>query len=328
VTRTSLGGFVAFGFLATAVLTFAQPPVGRVPRIGVLSGGSTLGAGNGCTNSLRKGLSALGYIEGQKYHIELRQSEGRVEPFPQLAADLVQRKVDLIVVTTALAVPAAKQATSTIPIVMASSSYPVEQGVITSLARPGGNITGLAVFAPGLMAKRLQLLREALPAPSRMAVLRLVGHLQDVYVTEIEAGAQQLGIRLQVIEVRRPEDLPGAFQAAVRGGARAVMTTQGPFFNANRAQLAELAFKHRLPSLSGEPAASEAGTLLFYGPDIYEGCQRAATYVDRILKGGKPADLPVEQPTKYELVINLRTAKALGLTIPPSLLFRANRIIE
>ncbi len=304
----------------------AQLP-GKVPRIGVLSG-DRRGGSDGCTDSLRRGLSGVAHVEGQTYHLEMRWSEGRVEPFPQLAADLVGRNVDLIVATTALAVPAARRATSTIPVVMASSSYPVEQGIIASLARPGGNVTGLAVFAPGLMAKRLQLLKEALPSASRVAILRLSGGLQDIYVTEIETGAQQFGIKPQVIEVRRSEDLPGAFQAAVRGRAQAIMSTQGPFFNQASVQIAELALKHRLPTLSGEPRAADGGSLLFYGPDIYEGCHRAATYVDRILKGAKPADLPVEQPTEYELVINLKTARALGLALPQTLVYRADRVID
>jgi putative ABC transport system substrate-binding protein len=178
------------------------------------------------------------------------------------------------------------------------------------------------------MAKRLQLLKEAMPSLTRVAVLRLSGQLQTVYVSEIDAGAKQLGIRPQVMEVARAEDLPGVFAAAVRGGAQAIMTTQGPFFLGVMADIADLAVKNRLPSLTGEPDGARAGMLLFYGSYIWEGCERGATYVDRILKGAKPADLPVEQPTKFELVINLKTAKALGLTIPPSLLLRADQVIE
>jgi putative ABC transport system substrate-binding protein len=211
---------------------------------------------------------------------------------------------------------------------MTSSSYPVERGLIASLARPGGNITGLATHTGELMAKRVQILKEAIPGTVRLAVLRLPGHINDLMIKDIEAASTQLGLRLQVVEVRRAEDLPRAFQAAAGGGAQAIMTTQGPFFALNHVQIADLARRHRLPSLTGEPGAAEAGTLMFYGPHIREGCQRAASYVDRILKGAKPGDLPVEQPTKIELVINSKTATALGITIPPSLQARADQVIQ
>ena len=218
------------------------------------------------------------------------------------------------------AAEAVKKATTSIPIVLASSFYPVELGVIASLAHPGGNVTGVTHFAPELMAKRVQLLKEAVPKASRVAVLRLPWRVQDLVVRDMEAAARQLGVELQVIEVRTVEDLSAAFDAAQRDHAQAAMTTQGPFFNPNSTLIAQLALRHRLPSLSGEPTAPGAGALLFYGPDVFEGCQRAARYVDRILKGAKPSDLPVEQPTKIKLVVNLKTAKALGLKIAPSLL--------
>jgi putative ABC transport system substrate-binding protein len=244
-----------------------------------------------------------------------------------MAAELVQLKVDLIVSFTGQR--AIRDATASIPIVMASGFYPVETGIVASLARPGGNITGVAMFTPGLMAKRVQILKEAVPKVSRVAVLRLEGEGSDLIVRDFEAAARRLGVQLQVIAVGRPEDLSGAFETAVRGGARALMTTQAPFFAINRAQIAELALKHRLPSLSGEAGAAAAGTLLFFGPNIpVAGCQRAAAFVDRILKGAKPAELPVEQPTVVELVVNLKTAKALGLTIPQSILRRADRVID
>ena len=221
-----------------------------------------------------------------------------------------------------------KEATASIPIVLASSFYPVELGVIASLAHPGGNVTGVTHFTPELMAKRVQLLRELLPRATRFAVLRLPGGMQDLVVRDMEAAARQLGVQLQVIEVRRVEDLPPAFDAASGSRAQAVMSTQGPFFVQNNARIARLALQHRLPSLSGEPNAAEDGALLFYGPNVFEGCARAARYVDRILKGAKPADLPVEQPTRIDSVINLKTAKALGITIAPSLLQRADRVIQ
>jgi len=260
--------------------------------------------------------------------LEVRWAEGRSDVFPTLAAELVQLKVDLIVSAAGTAAIAMKQATTSIPIVLASSFYPVEMGVVASLARPGGNITGLAHFTPELMAKRVQLLKEALPAALRFAVLRLPGRVHDLVVSDMEAAARQLGVRLQVIEVQRIEDLAPAFNNAARAGAQAIMSTQGPFFFENNRWIADLAIRHRLPSLSGEPDSAEAGALLFYGPHVTQGCQQAAKYIDRILKGAKPADLPIEQPTKFELVINLKTAKALGLTIPQSLLARAEKVIE
>jgi putative tryptophan/tyrosine transport system substrate-binding protein len=311
--------------LAAEAQEYRAQPAGKVARIGVLSG--TGPSFDNCTQALRRGLDVVGHVEGQTYHLEIGWAEGDVRAFPRLAADLLRRRVDVIAVTS-LAIEAAREATTTVPLVMTSSSYPVERGLIASLARPGGNITGLATHTGELMAKRVQILKEATPGAARLAVLRLPGPINDLMVRDIEAAGRQLGLRLQVIEVRRAEDLPGAFQTAIGGGAQTAMTTQGPFFALNRVQIADLALKHRLPSLTGEPGAAEVGTLMFYGPPIWEGCQRAASYVDRILKGAKPGDLPVEQPTKIELVINLKTAKALGLRIPPLLLQRADQVIE
>ena len=201
-------------------------------------------------------------------------------------------------------------------------------GVIASLDRPGGNVTGVTHFTPELMAKRVQLLKELLPSASRFAVLRLPGRLQDLVVKDMDAAARRLGVQLQVIEVRSEEDFQAAFEAAIAARVQAVMSTQGPLFWHNSVRIAQLAREHRLPSLSGEPNAAEAGALLFYGPNVFEGCRRAVRYVDRILKGAKPAELPVEQPTKVVLMINLKTAKAIGLTIPQSLLLRADEVIQ
>jgi putative ABC transport system substrate-binding protein len=314
---------VALGALFTASLAAEAQP-GRVPRIGVIAGSNK----SDCVEALKRGLGELGYVEGRTHVFELRSAQGRMEAFPSLAADLVQQKVDLLVSAAGPAAEAVKQATTSIPIVLASSFYPVELGVIVSLAHPGGNVTGVVHFTPELMAKRVQLLKEIAPKASRFAVLRLPGRVHDLVVRDMAAAARQLGVQLQVLEVRRDEDLSVAFAAAGAGRAEAVMTTQAPFFLQNNTKIAQLALKHRLPSLSGEPNAPEAGTLLFYGPSIIEGCQRAARYVDRILKGAKPADLPVEQPTKFELVINLKTAKALDLIVPQSLLLRADRLIQ
>ena len=313
------------GALATPLAAGAQPSL-KIPRIGVLSGGFP--NQDVCLDAWRRGLQELGYVEGRTYVLETRWSEGRGEAYPHLAADLVRLKVDLIVSTAGPAASAVKEATTSIPIVLASSFYPVELGIIASLARPGGNVTGVTHFTPELMAKRVRLLKEAVPTASRLAVLRLAGGVHDLVVRDMEAAARPLGVQLQVIEVRRAEDLSAAFATAGRGRAHAVMSTQAPFFAQNRATIAQLALKHRLPSFSGERAATEVGALMFYGPSISEGCQRAAKYVDRILKGANPANLPIEQPSKFELIINLKTAKALGLTIPPSLLARADQVIE
>ena len=310
--------------LTTPVVSGAQAT--KIPKIGVLSGDPP--NNSPCLESLRRGLNDLGYAEGRTHVLELRWAGDRTDLFPSLAAELVRLKVDLIVSAAAPAAPAVKDATTTIPIVLASSFYPVEMGIIASLAHPGGNITGVTHFTPELMAKRMQILKEAVPRASRVAVLRLSGRMQDLVVRDMEAAARQLGVQVQVIEIRGADDLSAAFDTAVKGRAEAVMSTQGPIFVHNNARIAQLALKHRLPSLSGEPGAAADGALLFYGPNVFDGCARAARYIDRILKGTWPAALPVEQPTKIDLVINLKTAKALGLTIPPSLMLRADQIIE
>jgi putative tryptophan/tyrosine transport system substrate-binding protein len=287
-------------FLCGSVAMWAAPLAAaaqhaRVPRIGVLSG--TGPNFDHCTQALRRGLADLGYVERQTYHLDIAWAEGDVHAFPRLVADLLRRQVDAIGVTS-LGIEAAKAATSNVPLVMTSSSYPVERGLIASFARPGGNITGLATHTGELMAKRVQVLKETVPSYSRVAVLRLPGPINDLMVKDIEVAGTQLGLRVRTIEVRRAEDLPGAFKLAASEGNQSIMTTQGPFFALNGVQIAGLALKHRLPSFTAEPGASEAGMLVFYGPHIWEGCQRAANYVDRILKGAKPGDLPVEQPTK------------------------------
>jgi putative ABC transport system substrate-binding protein len=325
VRGASLSTLVAISLVVIAAAATAQQGT-NIPRIGVLSGNRA--DNDRCLQALRRGFGERGYVEGKTHALEVRWSEGRQEPFPQLAGELVGLKVDVIVSFVSEAHLAVKQATGTIPIVMAVSTYPVEQGLVASLARPGGNVTGVATFTPELMAKRVQILKEAVPVLSRLAVLRQPGHRNDLIVRDFETAAQQFGIKLRVVEVRRPEHLAGAFQTAVRDRAQAVITMQGPFFALHRAKIAELALKHRLPSLSGEGGAPEAGTLLFYGPSIQDACHHAAGYVDRILKGAKPADLPVEQPTKIELVVNLKTARALSLTIPRLLFARADRIVE
>jgi putative tryptophan/tyrosine transport system substrate-binding protein len=320
---TMTGGASLFGLPPN---TQAQP-AGKASVIGVLSG--RLPKNDPCLDSLRKGFGELGYIEGRTHVLELRSSEAASESsFSSLASDLIRRKVDVIVAFTNVATLAAKRTTSTIPIVMATGTYPVELGIVASLSHPGGNVTGLAEFTSGVFAKRLQLLKEAVPAIARVSVLRQPGAVNDLMVKDIEHAAQQLGIHLDVTTIRSAEDLAGAFSMAAARHAQGVLTTQGPLFAINRTDIAQQALKHRLPSVSGEVGAAQLGTLMFYGPSTWESCNRTATYVDRILKGAKPADLPMEQPTKFELVINLKTAKALGLTIPPSLLLRADQVIE
>jgi putative tryptophan/tyrosine transport system substrate-binding protein len=316
-------------FLAAPLAVQAQQS-GKVWRIGLLVSGAPPGE-HQCVLALRRGLTDLGYVEGRTHVLEIRWAEGRSEDtFPRFGAELVRLGVDLVVSVTSQGLPEAKRALAAVPVVMAVGSYPVERGLVASLSRPGANITGMATFTGDLYAKRIQLLAEAVPGVLRVAVLRIPGDQSNLIVRDFERAARQLGLKLRVIELKGEgsEDLPAAFQTASRGSAQAVMTTQGPFLYQHRHLIAELALKHRLPSLSGEPLAAEAGTLVTYGASIDDSCHRAATFVDRILKGAKPADIPVEQPTKYELVINLKTAKALGLTIPPSLLQRADQVIE
>jgi putative ABC transport system substrate-binding protein len=294
-------------------------------RIGVLSG--NLSARDQCLDRFRRGLADLGWLEGKTHALEIRWAEGASEPFPRLAAELVRFNVDVLVVFTSSAVPAAKESTTSIPIVV-QASYPVELGLVASLSRPGANVTGVALVTPELMAKRVQVLKEVVPTALKLAVLRTTAPVQQHFARDLEAAGRQLALLVRFIEVRGPDDLRAAFQAAVRDGAQAIMSTQAPFFAAHAAQIAALALKHRLPSLSGETGAVDAGTLLSYGPSPLDNCGRLAVYVDRILKGAKPADLPIEQPTKIELAVNLKTAKSLGIAIPPSILARADRIVQ
>ena len=300
-------------------------PAANVYRVGALLLGRSPSR---CLGSFQQGLKQLGHSEGTHYTVSARFSQGEGDVWRRLAAELVELKADVIFTDATLAAQAAKQATSTIPIVIGPSVFPVESGLVASLARPGGNVTGIAMLTPDLLAKRVEILKEAVPSVSALAVLRFPGRIQDLMVNSLEGVAKRFAIRLVPIEVGRTEDLVPAFHSAVRRRAGAVMSTQAELFFTQRAQIAKLAFQHRLPSLSGEPGAAEAGALIFHGPDALAACRRAAYFVDRIVKGANAAEIPVEQPTKIELVINLKTAKALGLTIPPSLLARADQVIE
>ena len=288
---------------------------------------STLNTAN--LDAFRQGLRELGYVEGQNFVIEYRSADGRPERFPGLATELVRLKVDLIVTRGTPAVLAAKKATGSIPIVMAMSADPAGFGIVSGLARPGGNVTGLSTFAVELAGKRLELLKEAIPRIARIA--QLANMSSPVSVSQwrqIEVAARSLGLEPQLLDVRASEDFARAFDTAIKQRADAVQVVNDTLTQNNVRRIVDLSAKHRLPSIFGSREFVDAGGLMAYGPNFTDLYRRAATYVDKIFKGAKPADLPVEQPTKFELVINLKTARALGLTIPQSVLVRADQVIE
>ena len=295
---------------------------GKVPRVGFLAN-----VRSPATEAFQKGLRELGYVEGQNVIVEWRLVEGRFERLPELAADLVRLKVDVIVAPADPYVQVARKATTTIPIVFALVADPVGSGFVETLARPGGNITGLSNVSRELAGKRLELLKETVAGVSRIGVLENPATSALTW-PGTEAAARSLGIQLNVQEVREVGDLEGAFAAMKRNGVAAVIELPDAMFYAQRRRIADLALKHRLPVMSAFREFVEAGGLIAYGAHIGDLLRRSVTYVDKILKGAKPADLPVEQPTRFELVINLKTAKALGLTIPPSLLLRADEVIQ
>ena len=303
----------------------AQRPA-KIPRIGYL--GSTSVSAR--TEAFRQGLRELGYVEGKNIVIEWRRHEGKVDRLPALAAELVRIKVEIIITAGPPAARAAKEATSTIPIVMTQVGDPVGSGFVASLARPGGNITGLSTLAPELSGKRLELLKEIVPKLSRVAVFGTSSNPDNAQsLREVELAAKALGLKLQYLDVLGPRGSETAFQAAVKGRAEAVlMMVSGPVANSLRPQIAELAAKSRLPVIYSGRTDVEAGGLMTYGVNNADLDRRAATYVDKILQGAKPADLPVEQPTKFEFIINLKAAKQIGLTIPPNVLARADRVIK
>jgi putative ABC transport system substrate-binding protein len=301
----------------------------KVPRIGYLSGSPPSSIAERI-EAFRQGLRDLGYVEGKNIVIEWRSGEGKRDRFPAAAAELVRLKVDLIVTAGPLVTRAAKEATSTIPIVMAQDPDPVGNGFVASLARPGGNITGLSRLAPELTGKQLELLKEIVPKLSRVAVFGTStrpGNEQTLREVELAAGA--FGVQLQYLDILSPKDIETAFQAAVRERTDgALWFVTGSIGNPHRKKIADLAVSNRLPVMYFQPEDVEAGGLMSYAVDPADLDRRAATYVDKILKGRKPADLPVEQAMKFELVINLKTAKQIGLTIPPNVLARADRIIK
>lgn len=314
---------VALALLVAPPGTEAQQ-AGKVFRIGVLA--TTFWPP---FESFRQGLHDLGYVEGQNVVIEYRWTEGRDERFPNLAAQLVGLKADVIVTWGTDATRAARNASGTGPIVMAASGDAVGQGLVSSLARPGGNVTGLSALNPELEGKRMELLKEVVPRLARVAFLGRPGNpLYQVVLTEARSSARRLGAQLQPVELANYADLNGAFARMTREHADALVVAPDTVFVLHRAQIATLAIKHRLPAIYLHTEHVHAGGLMAYGPNYHNLFRRAATYVDKILKGAKPADLPVEQPAKFELAINLKTAKALGLTIPQSLLLRADQVID
>jgi putative ABC transport system substrate-binding protein len=320
--RRAFIGTMASGLLAAPLAAEAQQG-GNVYRVGYLSSSATI------IEPFRHALRELGYIEGQNLVIEARLAAGKIDRLPALAAELVRARVDVIAAVSPPAIAAAKGATTAIPIVMAFISVdPVQSGFVDSLGRPGGNITGVAMIADDIAGKRLALLREMLPRSTRIALLAQVNHSSST--TQAKAAretAGALGVELEVVEARDPRDYEVAI-GAITKPTPALFILANPTFYDDRKRLAALAVRHRLASLCEWREMAEAGCLMSYGPNISDLYRRVGTYLDRILKGANPADLPIEQPTKFELVINLKTAKALGLTIPQSLLQRADQVIE
>jgi putative tryptophan/tyrosine transport system substrate-binding protein len=308
----------------------AQAQQGKVPRIGLLVPGSASSYGTRI-EAFRKGLRELKYVEGQNVNIEYRYAEGRLDRLTELAAELVRLRVDMIVTSGNASVRAAKKATTTIPIVVSNTNDLVGPGHVVSLARPGGNITGLTNMAPELAGKRLELLKEAVPKLSRVAVLWWndptdPGH--SASWKESQLSARELRLQLHSMEVRNLSDFERAFEDARKARSDALAVTPSPFFSAHQKSITQLAAKSRLPAIYSQGEYANAGGLMSYGPDVVYQHYRAATYADKILKGTNPADLPVEQPTKFEFIINLKAAKQIGLTIPPNVLVRADKVIK
>ncbi|SRR6266849_4533544 len=317
---------LAGGLLGAPLAAEAQP-AGKIWKIGFLGGSRS---NVGFTEAFEQGLRELGYVDGQNIAIEYRFAEGKDERLPLLAAELVDLKVDVLVAPLTQGTLAAKHATKTIPIVMVNVAGPVESGFVGSLARPGGNVTGLSRLTPELIGKNLELLKEAVPQADRVAALaNPTNPLYPVMVRNAKHAAGSLGVELiRVVEARAPNELDGAFASIARERANAVLVLPDGMFWGQRRRIADLALKNHLPSSFQNSEHTEAGGLMSYAPNSFAPYRRAAVYVDKILKGAKPAELPVEQPTKLELTINLKTAKALGLTIPQSLLQRADQVIE
>jgi len=315
-------------FTLCGAVAQAQQPT-KIPRIGRLSGGSP-SSDSARIEAFRQGLRELGYVEGKNIVIEWRYAEGKPDRLPALAAELVRLKVDVIIAVGSPDIRAAREATATIPIVMIQGGDAVGSGFVASLARPGGNITGLSTLRPELSGKRLELLKETVPRLSRVAVF--VSSASQDYaqvLKELDLAAGALGVKLQYLDILSPKDVEAAFRAAGKGRADAVLfRVAGPILSSQRPQIAELAVKSRLPAIYEVAVYVEAGGLMSYGVSSTDLDRRAATYVDKILKGRTPADLPVEQPMKFEFIINLKAAKQIGLTVPPNVLVRADKVIR
>jgi putative ABC transport system substrate-binding protein len=319
---------VASGLLAAPLAAEAQQ-AGKVFRIGYLTGGfKEAPASNPNLASFLASMRALGYVEGRNIILEVRYAEGRTERFAALAAELVSLKVDVLVAVSTPGAVAAKQATSTIPIVMVSVGEPVEVGLVDSLAHPGGNVTGSSLIAPQLAAKRLDLLKQALPKLSRVTVLwNSANQGMKARFQETQGGAQLLGVTLHSVTIQSPDDFESLFATMTRNRPESLLVLADTVTVANRQRTVEFAARSRVPAIYEARTFVDSGGLMSYGVDFSDHYRRAAIYVDKILKGAKPADLPIEQPTTFELVINLKTAKALGLTIPPALLARADHVV-
>jgi putative ABC transport system substrate-binding protein len=328
MTKNLVGFALSAMLFALCVPASAQQPT-KIPRVGYLTG-ATLSANSARHEDFRQGLRELGYVEGKNIVIDWRSAEEKLDRLSALAADLVRLKVDIIVTGGSSPTRAAKEATTTIPIVMAQVGDPVGNGFVASLARPGGNITGLSALAPELNGKRLELLREIVPRLSRVAVLGTStqpGNAQSL--KDLELAATSFGVKVQYLDVLSSKDITIAFRAATKGRAEGVlMLLAGRVASSERTQIAELASKSRLPAIYERSEFVEQGGLMTYGTSITALDKRAATYVDKILKGTKPGDLPVEQPTKFEFIINLKAAKQIGLTIPANVLARADKVIR
>jgi ABC-type uncharacterized transport system substrate-binding protein len=330
-TRREFIGALA-GVLAAPLAADAQQPA-KAARIGYLAPGSLESPESRVIlEAFRQGLRERGYVEGQNIRIEYRAADGKMERIPRLATELVRLKVDLIVAASTPLVRALQHATTTIPIVASAMGDPVGDGLVASLARPGGNITGLTFLGPELVPKRLALLKEALPKVFRVAALWHPGAFSERttgdMLKETEGAARALGVQLQLVSVRGVDELDRAFSTMTKEGADSLLVFPSPMLFNERRRIVDLAIRHRLPSMSNAREFVELGGLISYGASITDLIRRAATYVDKILKGARPADLPVEQPAKFELVINLKTAIALGLTMPPSVLLRADEVIQ
>jgi putative tryptophan/tyrosine transport system substrate-binding protein len=327
--RPTVGRLVALSLsLFIALLASNAQPAAKVARIGYLS--PARGAGSPFASTFQQGLHELGYVEGQNLVIEYRDAEGRDERLADLAAELVRLQVDVLVAAGAIATRAAQYATQTIPIVMAGTADPVAQGFVASLAHPGGNTTGLSLLSAELPGKRLELLKEIVPQHARVAILaNPTAASYTPYLHNLTAAARALSLHLHVVELRRPDELDAAFAAIHGAGVDALLVVADPtLMDSLLGRVTDLAAKHRLPAMYAWKMYVDAGGLMSYGPSLHDIYQRAAIYVDKILKGAKPADLPVEQPTKFELVINLKTAEALGLAIPPTLLLQADEVVR